>query len=901
MKYLLTFILTFFVTLAALFAVPSIQAGLTKRLLMAIEENFGIEVRGESTWTYLPFQLHLNHVKFDALQAEQVHIGFASVSIEHLQVPELGELNAKGSWWLDTDLRPLGTLEVNHPDFGDLEFSFFFQSENKKRELALNLSAHGAFGQFEANGTVAIPKMGLKTAIFEGRSLFARFKMHWNHAEWGSALGYATLGWENLGLTLPSLEIAGTFLDTPFMLEGTGDVQHPLIDLTFCPATGPLNKSSLALSLYRDKNMWAGHGTLEGMLDAHPFLAHCNLCLSDYALIELKEGAFSFDDLQGIFASKWAFEKENTSWSFSGSIPSYTILNEEFKDLSLHAEGIFGDLAPLHVEAYQNELPIQLDGQVALSLNGFHLFLHKLQGCIHGLPLSLEETACLSFFGNGWNADRLHLQAGDCVVKVNGHGTEGVTTLKGSVKGVQGFDLPLFPLSGNFNALIASGTGLFEGQFEGRNGEALQGDLSIDFSQHSALDGHLSFKGELSPYLSIILPDTTSISGSGFGEFTIKGTLNDPLFGGKLSLRKGIYEDLVTGMLYREMETDFILKGTRVKLSKLRALDLAGGMILGEGEMTLTKEIPFVLDLESINGQVIQLEYADATATGRIRLTGNREGGIFEGELKIDEATVKLPEKTPLLFQKIDIVYERIEPQEEKTPWKLAWDLNIDFQSGVKVTSGVLKSEWKGNVAFQGTTDAPLLFGKGALVKADFNFNGKNFESTDGVILFQGEPGSKTSFYITAKQEVEDLKVEIILKGPLKSPEIAFRSNPPKPTKEILSYLLLNKGTGSDEVTLLAESSIKLENTNIEQTLLDKFKSKLGIDRIEISGDEEETLSVEIGKYILPSLYFCLKKSVADGPNQAAIVAKFPHHFKAQGEVGDDAEGKFMLKWERDY
>ncbi len=645
MKYLLTFILTFFLTLAALFTVPSIQAGLTKRLLMAIEENFGIEVRGDSTWTYLPFQLHLNHVKFDALQAEQVHIGFASVSIEHLQVPELGEINAKGSWWLDTDLRPLGTLEINHPDFGDLEFSFFFQSENNKRELALNISAQSTFGQFKADGVMSIPKIGLKTAIFEGRSLFACFKMHWEHAEWGSALGYATIGWENLGLTLPSLEIAGTFLDTPFTLEGTGDVQHPLIDLAFCPTTGPLRDSTLALSLYRDKNMWAGNGTLEGVLDAHPFLARCKLCLNEYTSIELKEGIFAFEDLQGAFDSKWAFEKESTSWSFSSSIPSYTLLKEDLKDLSIHAEGIFGDLAPLHVEAYQNELPIKLDGQVALSLGGLHLFLHKLQGCFHDLPLSLEETACLSFFGGGWNVDRLHLQAGDCVLKVHGHGTEGVATLTGSIKGVQGFDLPLFPLSGNFSALIASRIGFFEGEFEGRNGEALQGDLSVDFNQQCALDGHIRFKGELSPYLSIILPDTTSISGPGFGEFTVKGTLNNPFFEGKLSLRKGIYEDLVTGMLYREMETDFILQGTQVKLSKLRATDLAGGMILGEGEMTLTKDIPFVLYLESLNGQVIQLEYADATATGRIRLTGNREGGIFEGELKIDEAIVRMPKK----------------------------------------------------------------------------------------------------------------------------------------------------------------------------------------------------------------------------------------------------------------
>jgi|GEM_PF-3193838 len=901
MKYLLTFLLCALLTFAGLFTVPSIQNKITERLLNYFEESFGIEVAGGAQWTLFPFALHLNQVSFDTLHADRVDIGIASVSIKALSGPDLTKgIDAKGSWWFDFDLRPLGSLEAHHPDWGDLKFAFFFQKEQKKRELCLCLSATGDFGHFQTEGALPIPKIGLKTTLEEGRSLFARFKMHWGHEQLGSMLGYMTVGWENGEITFPSLEMAGSVLDVPFTVEGNGDLQASKLELSFVPLEGPLTEPKITLQLYHNRNGWFGNSHLTALFDGRSLQAEGELTCHEQKAFFLKNWAVAFDGHSALFDAMWDMHKKE--WAFKGDCTELTLLNEKIKHLTVNTGGIVGELVPLKIEMVHGENPLNIEGQISLFWDGAHLFLHKLEGSFRDLPLSFEETVCLSVFKKGWNLDRLFLKAGATALKLNGHGFEDKAIYKGDITGIDGcgIDSPIFPLSGQFSLEVKASEAKMDGIFKGANQESIETTGVISLVDQS-IDGKIKFKGELSPYLSMILPDTTSISGNGEGNFIVTGSLEKPHFEGKLSLRKGIYEDLITGMLYREMECDFILNDDHIDLFGLSALDNGGGKIVGEGELKIQQDIPFVLYLESKRGELIHLDYALARASGKVRLSGNRDGGIFEGELKVDESSIRLPEKTPLLFQKLDIVYEKIKPEEEKSPWKLAWDLNLDFQSGVKASSGIFKSEWRGNASLQGTTDAPLLFGKGALVNANFNFNGKHFESTDGVILFQGEPGSKTTFYITAKQEIEDLKVEIILKGPLKSPEIAFRSNPPKPTKEIISYLLLNRGTGSDETTPLAESAIKLDTANTEASLLDKFKSTIGIDRIEISGEEDEALSLEVGKYILPSLYFCLKKSVTDGPNQAAVVAKFPHHFKAQGEVGDNAEGNFMLKWERDY
>ena len=660
----------------------------------------------------------------------------------------------------------------------------------------------------------------------------------------------------------------------------------------------------------------------------------------------LEMGGATLIDGEGFFYL--AEENGTPEWRMKSHFKKVKMGNEIFDNFSFSNDGRIGELSPFAIKVEKESEKIAINGEISPTMEGVRLFFQSVEGKLYNLPLSLEETGFLSFHADGWRLDRLHLHAGETSVRWQGRGNSGEVAFQGEilahalkeifpaiegeavgtieivgpwsdlegllalqVKNVKfpSFELPCLPLAGSLNLRFKDEDASFKSDLKGRGGESIVGEGQFSLTPPFLLGGEISFLGELAPFLALILPDTTSASGLGKGKFNLAGSLFKPLVNGQLSLRSGNYEDLITGMIYRQLESEFVFEGNTLLLKRLKAFDRRGYELVGEGEMQLTETFPFRLNLEAKGGEVLNLDYVNGRASGKVSLVGNHDGGKLSGKLTIDEMSVLLPEKTPIIFQTLDVIYEKINPVLEKTPWRLEWDLHLDVPTPVQINGNSFSSSWRGDFDLQGTTDAPLLFGKGKLMNAAFSVNSKTFNSTEGMILFQGEPSSKSTFYITAKQEIEDLKIEIILKGLLRSPELTFRSNPPKSSREILSYLLFNRGLG--EITPyegeeLTQSIIKLDSTSTssDPNLLDRLKSGLGIDRLEISGEKEsgpENVSVEVGKYLSPQLYFCLKKSVSDGPNQAAIEAKLPHHFKAQAEVGDDAEGKFILKWEHDY
>jgi hypothetical protein len=974
MKNCLAFVTSFLLTLFVAVQFPSVKDGIKNHLLSYLQKEMGIEVQGEFHLKLFPFELELEKVVFDPK-------GRALFKAEILT---LG----------------LGTFYIQLKDFIDLKGNFWVEEGG----LKLQLDQEGDFGNFHAEGTLN------------------DWKIDWHDPRFGSAIAYLSVSWEKEGLMLSSLEAAGTFLERNFTLEGSGELQHPLVELHFTASQNDPVDGELGLILYRYGPLWEGNVSFVGELHDMPLQADGLVSLLEGESIAIKEGTLSWgtgvgslealldlkkslfeasltlatDDLPPFIAAKGdllakasfitpldknyfplapqlevdlytqtldmggltlidgegllylAEEHGTPEWRLKAHLEKLKIGHETFENFSFSNNGRIGELSPFNMKIEKEGEKIAVSGEVSPTIEGVRLFFQSIEGRIYHLPISLEETGFLSFYPDGWRLDRLHLHAGQTSIKWQGRGNQGEVAFQGEIlrSSLQEFfptlvgsavgtmeivgpwsdleallalqlknvtllsvELPCFPLAGSLNLQLKNEQVTFKNDLKGIGGEAIVGEGQFSLNQPFLVRGEVSFSGELAPFLALVLPDTTSASGLGKGKFNLTGSLTAPLINGQLSLKNGSYEDLITGMIYRQLESEFVFEGNNLLMKKLKAFDRRGYEIAGEGEMQFSENYPFKLDLETKGGEVLNLDYVVGRASGKVALVGNRDGGKLSGNLTVDEMSILLPEKTPIIFQTLDVIYEKIDPVEEKIPWRLVWDLHLDVPNPVQINGNSFSSYWKGDFNLQGSTESPLLFGKGKLVNASFSVNSKTFNSNEGMILFQGEPSSKSTFYITAKQEIEDLKIEIILKGLLKSPELTFRSNPAKSSREILSYLLFNRGLG--EITPyegeeLTQSIIKLDSTTTssDPNLLDRLKSGLGIDRLEISGEKElgpENVSVEVGKYLSPQLYFCLKKSVSDGPNQAAIEAKLPHHFKAQAEVGDDAEGKFMLKWEHDY
>lgn len=485
----------------------------------------------------------------------------------------------------------------------------------------------------------------------------------------------------------------------------------------------------------------------------------------------------------------------------------------------------------------------------------------------------------------------------------------------------------LFPAKGEIDLEIKGRTLVGHAHLEGAGNEGIDLEMrlpltlslqEVSIPADQPLEVQANVNGEISPFLHFLLTDTTSATGHGELKLNIGGTINHPQFFGTLKIEMGRYESLDMGCIISQVEGEMVLDGNCLTLHHLVGYDAQGGTIRGEGKMLLDheKRYPFEILLQPQKALLLKLDYAEAKATGNVLLKGDIDQAILEGELAVSDTLITLPDETPALLNTIEVEYIN-QPENERPPtcyqqtsdaWPVALNLQIQIQSPARVVSTNFKSTWRGLLELKGTTDAPLIYGQGKIVQGSFTFNGKELASNEGMIYFAGEPSRKTTLYIVAREEIDNLKIEVVVKGPIRSPELAFHSNPPKTTREILSYLLFNRGLGNisplegDELT---QNIIKLnENQDSGPNLFDKLRQSIGIDRLELTsqqGGDPDDVSLKVGKYLSKQFLLSVKKSMSDKPNQAAIEADLTSNFKAEAEVGDDAQGRMILKWERDY
>lgn len=439
----------------------------------------------------------------------------------------------------------------------------------------------------------------------------------------------------------------------------------------------------------------------------------------------------------------------------------------------------------------------------------------------------------------------------------------------------------------------------------------------LDRSSDLPLQGHFHAKGEIAPFLQLFVADTTNIKGKTETNLEISGTLSKPCLYGKVTVTEGSFESLTTGALMTNIRAVLSVDKQEISLAEFAGEDDQGGTIIGKGSMYWIprENFPYALGFQMNKASLLRLDAAKAVVSGDVLLEGNTKQCCIRGTIQADRAEVTLPDQTKAAQNTLEIVYINQPPDEkpqlDPLPKRPAFPVSLDLVFTIPKT-GIIKgknlhSKWKGNIQIKGTATAPQLHGELQIVNGEYMFNGKPFSMSEGVISFAGDPDKKTSLYIIAYRDIDQIKAEVIVKGSVKNPALSFRSNPPLPEKEILSWILFNKGI--DNITAfqgaqLTDSITTLSAGNGGSDVFSRLRKGLGIDSIDISkkntsGNNE--VSIKVGKYISRGVFVSVNKSISSETNRVGIEANLSPNLKVQAEVGDDAEGQMHLKWKHDY
>lgn len=437
--------------------------------------------------------------------------------------------------------------------------------------------------------------------------------------------------------------------------------------------------------------------------------------------------------------------------------------------------------------------------------------------------------------------------------------------------------------------------------------------FELDEMLTSSLTAHIN--GPIDLYVTQFIPKLEPFTGWINGQVTCQGLPHQPQWHGFLDLIDGMYESHAMGMRYHHINGHIEGNESRLLLTTLSATDERGGHLSGSGKLFLdSPDLFFECPLYASRVAIVDSDSLSVLASGPLLFSGNRHASTLSGSLTAEEATFRLEEPLPRQIKTLEIEYvssaHPTTPATKEIPHSFELDLSLKA-SRIAIRDDALSSIWKGSVALKGDPAHLQLYGDLRILQGEYTIKGKTFQLSQGQIHFAGSPEKKTTLYVVAEKEIDRIRAEIILKGPAQSPVITFRSTPPLSQREVLSYILFNRGISditADQGIELSQSFISLRSTSQTSTsddFLSRLRNRIGLDRLDvISGNSEgHDIGIQVGKKVSEKVSLSVSQSVTSLTPLIAVEAKLRKNLKAQVEGGvlQDSPVRMSIKWKKDY
>jgi len=429
------------------------------------------------------------------------------------------------------------------------------------------------------------------------------------------------------------------------------------------------------------------------------------------------------------------------------------------------------------------------------------------------------------------------------------------------------------------------------------------------------ISGHLDGEVDLAHIVSLFGLDDQKMTGRMDFDLSLGGEAKKPRMKGKVILNKGTYENLRSGTILKDMEVQITASMPRLKIERARATDGEEGIVTAQGwfDILPSEGYPFQVDLTLEHAKPFRHDAASATAGGQLTLEGSLAESALKGKILVESAEFRIPERLPPEMTNLEVVEinregQVIKPSRESSFPKseiLKLDLSVLSPGRAFVRGRGLDSEWEGELKVTGTAGEPIITGKLGIARGRFNFLGKRFDLTRGLISFQGVTPPSPLLDVLGEARTKDITARIELSGSLQSPELKLSSEPSLPTDEILSRLLF--GRSVTQITpLQAVQLANAVNTLARGGGMDfmgRTREVLKLDELEIkqSGSKPEEATVSAGKYLSDTVFLEVEQGLGPDSGKASVQWEMTPNITVETEAGVNAEGGAGISWKWDY
>lgn len=364
----------------------------------------------------------------------------------------------------------------------------------------------------------------------------------------------------------------------------------------------------------------------------------------------------------------------------------------------------------------------------------------------------------------------------------------------------------------------------------------------------------------------------------------VSGRIGAPVIRGVLQANNARIESANTGTVLTNVQASGRFGGSRLQIDRFAADAGKGGRVTGSGGFDFAAAHGIGIDIRLSADRAVMINRDDigATVTGPLTFTSDGSGGRIAGELVLNRSRYRLGQATAasavprLNIREINLPDGGEEDEIPVAPWTLA----IKAKAADKViVSGLgLSSEWSADLAIAGQPANPAINGQATLVRGDYEFAGRKFGLTRGVIRFAGEVPANPALDIEANADSTGLSASIRVTGTALKPEIGFSSVPALPEDELLSRLLFGTSItrlSAPEALQLAAAVAALQDGGNGLNPINAVRRAAGLDRLRILPADPQTgqgTSIAAGKFVTRRLY---AEIVTDGQGYSATQVEF--------------------------
>ena len=282
----------------------------------------------------------------------------------------------------------------------------------------------------------------------------------------------------------------------------------------------------------------------------------------------------------------------------------------------------------------------------------------------------------------------------------------------------------------------------------------------------------------------------------------VAGTMSTPRFNGNVHIEGASlrYGDFPAGL--SNVAGDFNFDANRMVFDNVAAETGGGRLVIGGTVAYGEGPLNYALTVRSDQVRIRYPIGMSWLVGGTLRLSGNAQAATLSGRIVVDRL---------LMAEGFDLGSFMVSAKEPatgpSTTSPFLQNLQFDIQAESSPDS---RMEWAGarlltdaNLRLRGTWEHPILLGHIHLLSGEMNFRGNQFTIARGDINFANPFRMDPVLNVEATTTIRQYEVTLDFTGPASRLTLAYRSDPPLPSSDIIELLALGQ-TGEESAARTA-------------------------------------------------------------------------------------------------